>query len=180
MNRPIPYARGNHHAGVFVGGGGTLAAAWEAPHRAHPCPAVTGAAEALHGAGGGEADGHGAAATVADAARAHEDARLAVAPVARRAVAASARTLRTDKRGLCSADSLSPDIIGRSSHLRVYALHPGTLAAAAVVHEALVDVVAVEPVSGPPDGAVAALQRTKGSDSSFSSRNGSIAKPERS
>ena len=44
-------------------------------------------------------------------------------------------------------------------YLRVDALHPGALAAAAVVDEALVDVVAVEAVPGPPDRAVAALER---------------------
>ena len=41
--------------------------------------------------------------------------------------------------------------------MRVYALHPRTLAAAAVVGEALVDVVAIEAVPGPADGAVTAL-----------------------
>ena len=48
------------------------------------------------------------------------------------------------------------------SYLRVYALHPRTLAAAAVVGEALVDVVAIEAVPGPANGAVSALENGKG------------------
>ena len=44
-----------------------------------------------------------------------------------------------------------------SPYLRVDAWDPGALAAAAVVDEALVDVVAVEAVPGPSDGAVTAL-----------------------
>ena len=43
------------------------------------------------------------------------------------------------------------------SYLRVDALDPGALAAAAVVGEALVDVVAVEAVPSPPDRAMPAL-----------------------
>ena len=43
------------------------------------------------------------------------------------------------------------------SYLRVDAWDPGALAAAAVVDEALVDVVAIEAVPGPADGAVTAL-----------------------
>ena len=45
-----------------------------------------------------------------------------------------------------------------STYLRVNALHSGALAAAAVVREALVDVVAVEAVPGPSDGAMSALE----------------------
>ena len=49
-----------------------------------------------------------------------------------------------------------------SPYLRVYAWDSGALAAAAVVDEALVDVVAIEAVPGPANGAVSALENGKG------------------
>ena len=57
-----------------------------------------------------------------------------------------------------------------SPYLRVDAWDPGALAAAAVVDEALVDVVAIEAVAGPSDGAVTALIDW-GKGFSFSSSN---------
>ena len=43
----VPYARGDHHAGVPVGRGGSLAAPRDAAHWADAGPAVPGSAEAL-------------------------------------------------------------------------------------------------------------------------------------
>ena len=71
-----------------------MAAPRDAAHRTDAGPAVPGSAKALDSAGVGEADGHGAAAAVADVARPHEDASLAVALVARRTLAAPQRSLR--------------------------------------------------------------------------------------
>jgi hypothetical protein len=66
-------------------------------HGADGVAVVAGAAEALHATGSGQAYGHRAAASVAYVAGAEEYARLAVALISGRTVAASAGSLRSAK-----------------------------------------------------------------------------------